>query len=274
MLKDIPFTAMDVSTLTAEFEGARQALRSYVLRITANKQDAEDIVQETWIRAHRSLENFKSESSVKTWLFAIAQNIARDHLRSLKRWPENVGDICKDAAMKDPDFFREAMTIHATSAQAQFEIREHIAFCFTCVSRTLPLEQQLAVMLKEVYEFSVKEIAAIMENNEAMVKYWLHTGRGKMIEVFDKRCALINKEGTCHQCTELNGIFNPKQNAQEEAVKIQMVRNAAKKGKEHLFDLRMKVMQELDPFTSPAAELQLHHLEFDRKVMEARFEEN
>jgi DNA-directed RNA polymerase specialized sigma24 family protein len=48
---------------------------------------------------------------VKTWLFAIAQNIARDHLRSLKRWPENVGDICKDAAMGDQEFFREAMTI-------------------------------------------------------------------------------------------------------------------------------------------------------------------
>jgi RNA polymerase sigma-70 factor, ECF subfamily len=101
-----------------------------------------------------------------------------------------------------------------------------------------------------------------------MVKYWLHTGRGKMIEVFDRRCALINNKGACHQCTELNGIFNPKQNAQEEAVKVQMVRDAAKQGKEHLFDLRVKVMKELDPFTSPAAKLQLHHLEFDRKVME------
>lgn len=254
--------------LTAEFERTRAALRSYIVRITANKQDAEDIVQETWIKAQRNIAGFKGESSVKTWLFAIAQNIARDHLRSLKRWPEEVGDICKDAAMNDPDFFREAMTIRHTSAQGQFEIREHIAFCFTCVSRSLPLEQQLALMLKEVYEFQVSEIAEIMQNTDAMVKYWLHTGRGKMIQVFDKRCALINKEGVCHQCTELNGIFNPEQNAQEEAVKIQMVRDAAKKDKEHLFDLRMQVMQEMDPFTSPAAELQLHHLEFDRKVME------
>ncbi|MEO8069686.1 MAG: RNA polymerase sigma factor [Flavobacteriales bacterium] len=263
---------LDPETLTTEFELCRAALRSYILRITANKQDAEDIVQETWIRAHRSLENFKGESSMKTWLFAIAQNIARDHLRSLKRWPEDVGDISKEAATSDQEFFREAMSIRHTSPQGQFEIREHIAFCFTCVSRSLPLEQQIAVMLKEVYEFSVKEIAEIMESNEAMIKYYLHTGRGRMIEVFDKRCALISKEGACHQCTELNGIFNPKQNAQEEAVKIQMVRDAAKKDKEHLFDLRMVVMKELDPFTSPAAELQLHHLEFDRKVMEKHLE--
>jgi len=258
---------------TAEFERARPALRSYILRITANKQDAEDIVQETWIKAHRNIAGFKGESSLKTWLFAIAQNIARDHLRSLKRWPEEVGDICKEAAMHDPDFFREAMTIRHTSPQGAFEIREHIAFCFTCVSRSLPLEQQLALMLKEVYEFQVNEIAEIMQNTEAMVKYWLHTGRSRMITLFDKRCALINKEGVCHQCTELNGIFNPKQDAQVEAMKVQMVRDAAKKDKEHLFDLRMVVMKEMDPFTSPAAELQLHHLEFDRQVMEKHLDE-
>jgi len=47
-----------------------------------------------------------------------------------------------------------------------------------------------------------------------------------MIEVFDHRCSLINKAGICHQCTELIGIFNPKQNVREEFMKIQMVRDA------------------------------------------------
>lgn len=133
---------LDIATLTAEFERNRGALRAYILRVTASRQDAEDIVQETWIKAQRSLEGFRGDSSVKTWVFAIAQNIARDHLRALKRWPEDVGDICKEAALNDPEFFREAMTIHKTSPQAQFEIREHIALCFTCVSRSLPLEQR------------------------------------------------------------------------------------------------------------------------------------
>lgn len=261
---------MIISTdqLTAEFERTRPALRSYILRMTASRQDAEDIVQETWIRAQRSLGSFKGDGSVKTWLFAIAQNIARDHLRALKRWPEHVGDICKDAAMQDPDFFRESMTLHQSSPQARFEIREHIALCFTCVSRSLPLEEQIALLLREVHGFSASEIAEIMQSTEAMVKYWLHGGRSRMIDVFDRRCALINKEGACHQCTELNGIYNPKQNAQEEAAKLRMVRDAANPDKEHLFDLRMQVLREIDPFTSAAAELQLHHLEFDRKVME------
>ena len=93
-----------------------------------------------------------------------------------------------------------------------------------------------------------------------------------MIEIFDHRCSLINKQGICHQCTELNGIFNPKQDTQEEKMKLQMVRDSEKKEKEALFDLRMKILQELDPFESGAAELQLHHLEHNRRVMEVYLE--
>jgi RNA polymerase sigma-70 factor (ECF subfamily) len=153
-------------------------------------------------------------------------------------------------------------------------MKEHIAFCFTCVSKSLPLEQQLALLLKEVYGFRVKEIAQIINQTDAMVKYYLHVGRSKMIDIFDHRCSLINKQGVCHQCTELNGIFNPKQKSQEELVKIQMVKEANNKSKEELFDLRMKILHELDPFESGAAELQLHHLEHNRKVMEKYLEEN
>jgi RNA polymerase sigma-70 factor (ECF subfamily) len=95
-----------------------------------------------------------------------------------------------------------------------------------------------------------------------------------MVSVFDNRCALINKEGICHQCTELNGIFNPKQQAQEELVKIEMARQVANADKEHLFDLRMQVVRGIDPFESGAAELQLHHLEHNRRVMEKYLEKN
>jgi RNA polymerase sigma-70 factor (ECF subfamily) len=52
-----------------------------------------------------------------------------------------------------------------------------------------------------------------------------------------------------------------------------MVRDAENKSKEELFDLRMKILQELDPLESGAAELQLHHLEHNRQVMEKYLEE-
>ena len=259
---------MGIDELTAEFEEIRPSLRSYILRMTASVQDSDDIVQETYIRARANINSFKGDSSLKTWIFAIASNLARDLLRSQKRWPENVTDICKDAALSNREFFQEAMTIRQTSPQGHFEIKEHIAFCYTCVSRSLPLEQQLTVFLREVYKFRVKEIAVIIKQSEAMVKYHLHVGRKKMIEIFDHRCSLINKEGVCYQCTELNGIFNPKQEAAEELAKIKLVRDADDKSKEELFDLRMKILEELDPFESAAAELQLAHLEHNRQVME------
>jgi RNA polymerase sigma-70 factor (ECF subfamily) len=260
--------------LNHEFQLHLGQLRSYLVRITASVADAEDLAQDTYLKALKKIGTFREESSLKTWLFAIASNLAKDNLRAQKRWAENVTDITKAAALSNKQFFAEAMHIRATSPQGQFEAREHIAFCFTCISKSLPLEQQLCVFLKEVYEFKVNEIAVILDTTEAMVKYYLHAGRTKMIQVFDGRCALIGKQGVCHQCSELNGIFNPKQNTQEELVKIELVKEAGRGDKEELFDLRMKILRDLDPFTSPAAELQLHHLEHNRRVMENYSEKN
>lgn len=265
---------MTVDNFVAEFETFRSELKSFLLRMTASVQDSEDIVQETYIKAHSKIDTFRGDSSLKTWVFAIAANLARDLLRARKRWPENVTDICKEAALGNPQFFHEAMQIRQTSPQGQFEIKEHISFCFTCVSKSLPLEQQIALLLKEVHGFKVREIAQIMSQTEAMIKYYLRVGRRKMIDVFEGRCSLINKQGICYQCTELNGIFNPKQDTQEELVKIQMVRDAADQSKEVLFDLRLKIVRELDPFKSRAAELQLHHLEHNRRVMADYLQEN
>jgi len=259
---------MPTENLTTEFETFQGELKSFILRMTASVQDAEDIVQETYIKAHAKLNTFRGDSSLKTWVFSIASNLARDLLRAKKRWPETVTDICREEVLGNRQFFQEAMHIRETSPQGNFEIKEHIAFCFTCISKSLPLEQQLALLLKEVYGFSVKEVASILNQTDTMVKYYLHTSRSKMIDIFDQRCALINKLGICHQCTELNGIFNPKQKAQEELVKIEMVKDAENKSKEELFELRMKILQELDPFESGAAELQLYHLEHNRQVME------
>src|ERR1700748_3974615 len=98
-----------------------------------------------------------------------------------------------------------------------------------------------------------------------MVKYYLHTGRSKMISIFDGRCALINKTGVCHQCSELNGIYNPHQNTQVELMKLDLVKAAEGGNKEHLFNLRTQLLRELDLFESNADELQLHHLAHTRK---------
>lgn len=259
---------MTVEQLTNEFELARQQLKSYILRITASVEDAEDIVQDTFIKASQKLDSFRGDSSVKTWIFTIASNLAKDNLRAKKRWTENVTDICKAKAIANPAYFPAVMNIQATSPHGQFEVKEHITFCFTCISKSLPLEQQICILLKEVYDFKVSEITQILHTSEAMVKYYLHTSRAKMVNIFEGRCALINKEGTCHQCSELNGIFNPKQNFEIEKNKIEMARLLDSGDKEHLLNLRLQIVKEIDPFSSTGSDLQLHHLEHNRRIME------
>src|SRR5690349_16054246 len=259
---------MTTDQLTTQVITIQGELKSFFLRLTASVQDAEDIVQDTYIKAQAKIDTFRGDSSLKTWIFSIASNLAKDLLKSKKRWPETVTDICREETLSNRQFFQEALQIRETSPQGKFEIKEHIAFCFTCVSKSLPLEQHLALLLKEVYGFKVAEIAVILNQTEAMVKYDLHVSRRRMIEIFDNRCSLINKQGICYQCTELNAIFNPKQKAQEELVKIEMARDAENKSKEELFDLRMKILQELDPFESGAAELQLHHLQHNSQVIQ------
>lgn len=259
---------MTQKDLTTEFEQIMPQLKSYILRITASVQDTEDIVQDSFLKASDKLESFRGDSSLKTWIFTIASNLAKDNLRARKRWTENVTDICKSKALENPDYFPEVMHIQATSPQGQFEIKEHINFCFTCIAKSLPLEQQICLLLKEVYEFKNKEIASILDISEAMVKYYLHTSRSKMVEIFEGRCALINKEGVCHQCSELNGIFNPRQNFQEELLKIELAKHSNHENREFLLDLRLQIVRGIDPFSSLGADLQIHHLEHNRMVME------
>lgn len=259
---------MTIEQFTSEFELARPHLKSYVLRITASVEDTEDIVQDTFIKAALKLDTFRAESTVKTWIFTIASNCAKDNLRAKKRWPESVTDICREKALANPDYFPEIAKLMQSNPEVAFEIKEHITFCLTCITKSLPLEQQICLLLKEIYDFKVSEIVEILETTEAMVKYYLHTGRTKMVTIYEGRCALINKQGTCHQCSELNGIFNPKQDFETEKNKIEFAKKANDPNREQLLDLRLKIMKEIDPFKSKGSALQLHHIQHNRNIME------
>src|ERR1035438_10696062 len=65
-------------------------------RITGNEQDAEDVVQETFLRAYRQLARYESRSSFATWIFRIASNYALDLIRSRKRHQEH-----REVSMKE-----------------------------------------------------------------------------------------------------------------------------------------------------------------------------
>ena len=252
-------------TLIEEFDKYKPQLKSFLLRMTANVEDTEDLLQETYIKAFEKLSTFKGNSSLKTWIFSIAHNHTLNFLRSKKRWAKNVNDIGKHAALTTPGFMQEMMSVHQNSA---FIVREHINFCFTCIGKTLPLKHQIVLLLKEIYAFKIKEIGEIINESEGVVKHSLLDARNKMKEIFDHRCSLINKNGICHQCSELDGIFNPKHETQKELLKIKMVECAKTADKEELLDLRIKIVQAIDPFQSEGADLQLFHLKHTKDAME------
>ena len=90
---------MNVELFNSEFENCVAHLKSYVLRITASVADAEDIAHDTYIRGLEKLNTFKGDSAIKTWIFSIATNLAKDNARAQRRWVENVTDITKEAAL-------------------------------------------------------------------------------------------------------------------------------------------------------------------------------
>lgn len=257
------------SSLLFEFETHKGKLRSYFFRLITNREDVEDILQDTYIKASEKLHTFEQRSSLKTWLFTIATNLAKDLLRTKKRWSANAMDMAKEASMQHPEIhIAQFLKINQTSPQGAFEIKEHIHFCFTCIGKTLPVEQQVAVLLKEVYDFKVSEVARILNQTEGVVKHLLFNGRKTMQDIFENRCSLINKEGACHQCSELNGLFNPKQNTHEQLMKIELAKQAGTKTGEQLFNLRTKLIKAIDPYESSGADLQFCHFDHVGNVVE------
>ncbi len=251
-------------TLFAEFQNQ---LKSYLYRLTTDRNDAEDFTHDTFIKAFNKLSTFRGESTLKTWVFQIATNLAYNSLAHKKRWSVNVTEEAKKLVMSTKSLSDSIVSVHNHSPQAIFEIKEHIDTCFTCVSKNLPIEKQVALLLKDIYDFSIKEISMILERPEGSVKYLISEGRATLTDVFDSRCPLVNKQGVCHQCSELNGWFNPKQDQQEALNAIDMKRDSGKYNRNELYNLRAKLVKAIDPLRSKGNELQDILMKCNRMAM-------
>jgi len=240
-------------TLFAEFQNQ---LKSYLYRLLTDRNDVDDLTHDTFIRAFDKISTFNQDSSLKTWVFKIATNLAYDHLKKLKRWPADAQDMGANLAIGTEAIQTSFRIVHQTSTAGAYEIKEHIDFCFTCISKTLPIENQVALILKDIYDFQVKEICLIIEKTEGVVKHLLSDARDTMTGIFENRCALINKNGVCHQCSQLNGIFNPKQDQQEQLMKLEMVKGSEKFNREELFKLRTTLVKAIDPLHSTGTDLE------------------
>ncbi|HEY5750109.1 MAG TPA: sigma-70 family RNA polymerase sigma factor [Chryseolinea sp.] len=231
-------------TLFAEFQNP---LKSYLYRLVTDRDDVEDLTHDTFIKAFANISTFHQDASLKTWVFKIATNLAYDHLRKRKRWQPDAQDRAADLAISSEEIRQVFWMVHHTSPAGAYEMKEHIDYCFTCISKTLPIENQVALILKNIYDFQVNEICLILEKTEGVIKHLLNDARDTLTDVFEHRCALVNKNGVCHQCSHLNEIFNPKQHQQEELMKLELVKASKKFNREQLFTLRTVLVKAIDP---------------------------
>lgn len=244
-----------------QFIGFQDELKSFIYRLVAHKQETDDIAQETYIRAFNNINSFREKSKFKTWVFSIASNLAKDSFKTRERWGEDWMEHVKNAHVQNKELLQKKFEVSRTSEHGKFVISEHINYCFNCTTKTLLLTNQICLLLKEVYGFKIKEIMLIVGLSEGKVKHAIADARKDMNRIFEKRCALINKEGMCHQCTGLNNKFNPRQNTQIEANKIKMIREARNKNHDELLNLRIQLVKSVDPLNAEGSDLHNYLIE-------------
>jgi len=221
----------------------RRPLYAYIYRMVTLREDAEDLLQDVLIRVMESLPQFRAESRFKAWLFGIATHVCLDHLRSRKRWRLEAQLLGEREAEADPAELERIGSIMSQPDFA-FEIREHIAFCFSCIARTLEPGEQAALLLREVLGFTAQEAAGILGVSEPVFRHRLSAARSAMIQGYDGLCQLINKTGACWQCKGLQE-FAPQGHRGRELVRIEVAPGLAVTP-ENLFDARLEIARAAD----------------------------
>jgi RNA polymerase sigma-70 factor (ECF subfamily) len=178
------------------------ALRAFALRMVMQPQDAEDLAQDALIAAYQKLGDFRGDASFRTWLFAIAARKCIDRLRARRRWPVAAQELASSEHLGSQA--RMDDLVHAASAPGfTYEYREHVAYCFACIGRSLEPEDAAALLLREVFELSNAEAARALDVTTSVLRHKVARARGHMTETFDGLCALVGKRGACWQCAAL-----------------------------------------------------------------------
>lgn len=239
------------------------ALHSFAYRMVAHPEDAKDLVQETLLAAHQNIASFRGDASFRTWLFSIATRKCLDHLRTRKRWPANAQSLGARAHIESSELMDEIGSIAARPGFS-YEYREHIAYCFSCIGRSLPPTEAAAVLLREVFEFTNEEAATIVSLSVSTFRHRLASGRSQMMQTFEDRCALVRKEGVCWQCKALRTHLPGDRRGPE----VETLRASEADDKETLFARRLTVIRDVESGTKSAGELHDYFLRFMNDLLE------
>src|SRR6266571_7450293 len=179
-----------MSVDVAHLEHHRTALTGHCYRMMGSAVDADDAVQETMVRAWRSLERFDGRASLRTWLYRIATNVCLDMLadRTRRARPMEAGPVGtvhdELSALPRGHWLEPVPDAQALPADADpselVVLRQSIRLAFVAALQHLPHKQRAALLLTEVLGWSAAEVAACLETSVASVNSALQRARATL----------------------------------------------------------------------------------------------
>lgn len=177
-------------------EPFRRELLAHCYRMLGSAHDAEDVVQETYLRAWRGYQDFESRSSVRTWLYRIATNACLTALahRSRRVLPSGLGAPADDPHAEpqlDPEVawlqaIPDAWVSTVDDPAALVTSRESLRLALVASLQHLPAQQRAVLLLRDVLAFPAAEVAAMLDVSVTSVKSALQRARARMKDVAPK----------------------------------------------------------------------------------------
>ena len=174
-------------------------------RMTGSAADADDILQETFVRLMQK-PPADTEEPLRPWLVRVAVNLSRDLLRRRRRqgyvgqWlPAPFETENNDDLLSLLDLHAATNTTEARDPSARYEVLESVSFAFLLALELLTPTQRAVLLLRDVFDFNVAETAGILHMTEQNIKTTHHRARRVMREYEEKRFvprkSLVEKSG-------------------------------------------------------------------------------
>jgi RNA polymerase sigma-70 factor (ECF subfamily) len=151
------------------FRAHRPFLWSLLYRLTGNAADAEDLVQETFVRA-LARPPVRTDEPWRPWLMRVAVNLGRDLLRARRR--RGYGGVWLPSPIETPEGEPPSFEPADTSGNpaARYDLLESVSFAFLLALEALTPSQRAVLLLRDVFDYSVRETARALRLSEANVK--------------------------------------------------------------------------------------------------------